>query len=969
MSTSEPELLDGRDTPVENRREGPVAAEEVISVVRALALEMHPHKTGTLEVTLDSSLELDIGLDSLGRVELLMRLEKAFDVHLPEQLLANAESPRDLMREIANASGRAPVAELPAEIRVAGLEKTSSLPLGATTLVEVLDWHVLTHPDRPHMIFLDEDNNENELTYGQLRQRAREVAHGLRERGVAPGDTVAIMLPTGLDFFYAFFGILIAGATPVPIYPPARLSQLEDHLRRQAGILANARVKVLATVPQAKQLARFLKAKVDELDHVETVTDLRQEFPEDTAWPVPKAGDLAFLQYTSGSTGNPKGVMLSHANLVANVRAMGVALKADSTDVFVSWLPLYHDMGLIGAWMGSLYHAVKLVVMSPLTFLARPDRWLWAIHRYGGTLSAAPNFAYELCQKRIEAGDIEGLDLSSWRVAANGAEPVIPDTMRAFAQRFEDYGFRYDSMKPVYGLAESSVGLAFPPFGREPIIDRVKRRAFTSGGEAVPAEVEDETALEFVACGWPLPGHEFRVVDDANRELPDRREGRFQFRGPSSTVGYFRNAEATASLFCDDWLDSGDYAYLHEGDVYLTGRAKDIIIKAGRNIYPQEIERAVGDIEGVRTGCVAVFGSLNEENGTERLVVMAETRSRDPSERLEIRRRIEEMTSSILGAPPDDVHMVDPQAVLKTSSGKIRRDANRIAYETGAASPARRAIWMQIVRLSLSTVIPESWRLARKLGDYAFAGLWWLHVGIAAVIVWPLISLVPGRWFGHGLVRLAGKYIFAMTFTTPKVKGLENMPDGAKVIVANHSSFIDPLILWAALPGDLAFAAKAELRQTWLTHAFVRHVGALFVERFETQRSVEDSARLYDALKAGRCVTVFPEGTFGRMPGLLPFRMGAFMVAAEARAPVVPVAIRGARGTLRDGSWFPRRMTLTVTVQPTITVDGSDWSAAIRLRDQVRVSMLEATGEPDLAHETTKYESLKHNKDSQNERI
>jgi acyl carrier protein len=954
--TEKPAVQDVNSGP----EKAPVTAEEVISITRGLCEEMHPHKAGTMEITLDSSLELDVGLDSLGRVELLMRLEKAFDVHLPEQMLSNAETPRDLMREVANASGRAPTVELPAEVRVAGLDRTSALPLGATTLVEVLDWHVLTHPDRPHMIFLDEDNRENELTYGELRQRAREVAQGLRERGVAPGDCVAIMLPTGLDFFYAFFGILIAGATPVPIYPPARLSQLEDHLRRQAGILANARVKVLATVPQAKQLARFLKAKVDELDHVETVDELRQEFPEDTAWPVPRSGDLAFLQYTSGSTGNPKGVMLTHANLVANVKAMGVALKADSTDVFVSWLPLYHDMGLIGAWMGSLYHAVKLVVMSPLTFLARPDRWLWAIHRYGGTLSAAPNFAYELCQKRIDAEDIEGLDLSSWRVAANGAEPVIPDTMRAFAERFEGYGFKYEAMKPVYGLAESSVGLAFPPFGREPIIDRVKRRAFTSGGEAVPTTEEDETALEFVACGWPLPGHEFRVVDDANRELPDRREGRLQFRGPSSTTGYFRNGEATAKLFFDDWLDSGDYAYLHGGDVFLTGRAKDIIIKAGRNIYPQEVERAVGDIEGVRTGCVAVFGSRDDVNGTERLVVMAETRTRDIKEREDIRRRIEETTSAILGAPPDDVSLVDPQAVLKTSSGKIRRDANRIAYETGAASPARRAIWMQIARLGLSTIIPETRRLVRTIGEYIFAGWWWLHVGIAALIGWPLISLIPSRHFGHGLVRLLGKYIFAMTWTSPKVTGLEHLPPGAKVIVTNHSSFIDPLILWAALPGDLAFAAKGELKKTWMTDFFVRHVGALYVDRFDTQRSVEDSARLYDALKAGRTIAVFPEGTFARMPGLLPFRMGAFMVAAEARVPVVTAAIRGARGTLRDHSWFPRRMTLSVTIKPAIEADGNDWSAAIRLRDETRAAMLEATGEPDLAHETSKYEALKH---------
>ncbi len=933
--------------------------QSVLEVTRALAVELHPHKSASLEVGLDSSLEGDLGFDSLGRVELLMRLERTFDVNLPEQLLANAESPRDLLREIDNAGGRRISSGEGMEVRVAGLDRTSALPSGATTLVEVLDWHVLTHPDRPHMVFLDEDGAEHELSHIELRDRARETAQGLRQRGIAPGDAVCIMLPTGLDFFYAFFGILIAGAVPVPIYPPARLSQLEDHLRRQAGILANARVKVLVTVPQAKPLARFLKAKVNELGYVETVDDLRESVPEGTAWPVLKAGDIAFLQYTSGSTGNPKGVMLSHANLIANVRAMGQALQADSTDVFVSWLPLYHDMGLIGAWMGSLYHAVKLVVMSPLTFLARPEKWLWAIHRYQGSISTAPNFAYELCQKRIAAEDIEGLDLTSWRVAANGAEPVIPTTMRAFADRFAEYGFEYEAMKPVYGLAESTVGLAFPPMGREPPIDRVDRDAFTKGGNAAPADDNDDNALEFVACGWPLPGHEFRVVDDAGRELPERREGRLQFRGPSSTTGYFRNPEATAKLFDGDWLDTGDYAYLLGGDVYLTGRAKDIIIKAGRNIYPQEIERAVGDVEGVRTGCVAVFGTTDEQSGTERLVVMAETRETDQQNRMAIRTEIEAAAGDILGMPPDDVALVMPQAVLKTSSGKIRRDANRIAYESGTVTPHRRAVWMQIARLGASSVVPEINRLLRAVVEHLFAGWWWLMVGICAVVVWPLVSLVPNHRFGQTLVRLGARFIFAMTGTTPKVHGLENLPDGAKVIVANHSSYMDPLVVFAAFGGDLAFAAKGELKSSWLTNSFVAHLGSLFVERFDTQRSVEDSARMLDALKSGRTLAVFPEGTFGRMPGLLPFRMGAFMVAAEARAPMVPVAIKGTRFTLREGSWFPRRTRLSLTVCPAVQPDGGDWSAAIRLRDSARQAMLAAGGDPDLAFETGQVEEVR----------
>jgi len=943
--------------------------DRLLDITRDLALEMHPHKAGALDVTLDSTLESDIGLDSLGRVELLLRLEKGFAVHLPEQLLANAETPRDLLRGI-EAGVQAPVEDAPsgtrAEVRIDGLERSSALPLGAVTLVDVLEWHVLTHPDRPHIVFLDEDDREHEVTYLELRSRAREVAQGLRQRGVASGEAVAIMLPTCVEFFEAFFGILIAGAVPVPIYPPARLSQLEDHLRRQAGILANARVKVLVTVPQAKPLARFLKAKVAELGHVETVADLREVVPEDTAWPVLKTNDIAFLQYTSGSTGNPKGVMLSHANLLANVRAMGQALQADSTDVFVSWLPLYHDMGLIGAWMGSLYHAIKLVVMSPLTFLARPEKWLWAIHRYRGSISAAPNFAYELCQKRIKDVDIEGLDLSSWRVAANGAEPVIPGTMRAFAERFGGCGFEYEAMKPVYGLAESSVGLAFPPMGREPPVDRVRRDRFTRGGEAVLCDESDDNALEFVACGQPLPGHEMRVVDDAGRELPDRREGRLQFRGPSSTGGYFRNAEATGALFDGDWLDTGDFAYLVNGDVYLTGRAKDIIIKAGRNIYPQEIERAVGDIEGVRTGCVAVFGSTDKASGTERLVVMAETREQEPEARAELRQRIEQVAGDILGEPPDDVALVEPQAVLKTSSGKIRRDANRVAYETGAVSPARRAVWMQIARLGLSSIGPELRRIVRTVGEYLYAGWWWLVVATTVGVVWPLVTLIPARRFGQFMVKAASKWILFAATTPPKITGLEHLAPGPKVIVVNHSSYIDPLLGFAALPGDVAFAAKGELRKSFLTRYFVAHVGALFVERFDTQRSVEDSSRLLDALRAGRTVGVFPEGTFVRMPGLLPFRMGAFSVAAEARVPVVPVVLKGSRAMLREGSWFPRRATLSVTIcapissaGPLLSSGGNDWSAAISLRDNVRQAMLAASGEPDLAFETGRVTRLR----------
>ena len=440
------------------------------------------------------------------------------------------------------------------------------------------------------------------------------------------------MLPTDAAFFEVFFGVLYAGGVPVPVYPPFRRAQVEEHLRRQAGILRNAVASFLIVTPELRNVGSLLFGLAEDLRHVETVDSLKQAGSIDR--PVPAGPQtVALMQYTSGSTGDPKGVVLTHANLLANIRAMGEVLEANSSDVFVSWLPLYHDMGLIGAWLGSLHYGALAVIMPPLTFLADPGRWLRAMGRYRATLSAAPNFAFELCCKNVRDEDIAGLDLSSLKMVVNGAESVSPSTITRFTQQFAKYGFRPEMMGPVYGLAENSVGLAFPPLGRAPIVDRVQRIALSRDGLAIPAIPSDHTALEFVACGQPIPRHEVRIVDEASRELPERTEGRLQFRGPSATGGYFRNEEKNRTLFDGDWLESGDRAYVANGDVHITGRIKDMIIKAGRHIYPHEIEELVGGIEGVRKGCVVAFPSVGQGRGTERLVLLVETRVTDDDRR------------------------------------------------------------------------------------------------------------------------------------------------------------------------------------------------------------------------------------------------------------------------------------------------------------------------------------------------
>jgi 1-acyl-sn-glycerol-3-phosphate acyltransferase len=927
-----------------------VSPEALLELVQELAQEIHPRrKQRDGRPTLDASLEKDLGLDSLGRAELLIRLERAFGLSLPDQLLASAETPRDLLRSLMTASPERQGPVVAGEMALESEGDGDEAPHGARSLLAVLDWHVQRHPERRHIAYDAGDGRVEELTYAQLQWRARAVATGLIDQGLEPGDAVGIMLPTELDYFTAFLGVQLAGGIPVPLYPPVRRSQIEDHLRRQAAILRTALVKVLITFAEVRPLARLLRTQVPSLHRVVTVAELEQE-PPAVHLPTVSANDIAFLQFTSGSTGDPKGVVLTHANLLANLRAAGRALDLTSADRVVSWLPLYHDMGLIGAWMGSLYFAMPLSLMSPLTFLVRPSSWLWAVHWARGTASAAPNFAYELCLKKVADDEIEGLDLSSWRLALNGAESVSPETVGRFIERFSAYGFKTGAMLPVYGLAESSVALAFPPTGRGPVIDRVVREPFQRTGRAEPAAADDETPLRFVSCGPPLGGHEIRVVDSTGREARERQEGRVEFRGPSTTSGYYRNPEATRRLFRGDWLDSGDLGYLAAGELYVTGRAKDVIIRAGRNIYPHEVEEMVGALEGVRKGCVAVFASADTRSGTERMVVMAETREEEAEELEALRERIAAAALDLTGVPVDEVVLAPPRTVRKTSSGKIRRAASRELYEQGKTGKGSSALWWQITRLAWSGLLPQLARARRATGDTLYAGYVWLVVVVAASPAWLGVVALPTLGLRRRYARAMARFLARATGTPLEVAGLELLAgDTPAVLATNHSSYGDAFALVGALPPKVAYVVKSELRRNPFAYLLLSRLGALFVERFDAEKGVEDTREALAAVERGESLVVFPEGTLQRAPGLMPFKMGAFVVAAEAGVPVVPMALRGTRSILRGGEWFPRRGAVKVTICPAIAPRGSDWSAALELREQVREQVLLHCGEPDLA--------------------
>jgi 1-acyl-sn-glycerol-3-phosphate acyltransferase len=927
--------------------------DEVLRVVRSLWAELHRAEPSPQSVSLQSALDRDLGFDSLARVELLLRLEQQLGVHLPESTLATAETVADLLRAAASAaplSGSSARGAAPAAVPALAPRPRLSVPSHAATLVQVLESRVQSSPTATHAVLLGEGPPEI-LTYARLQRGAQTVAGALATAGVQPGATVALMLPTSSGYLQCFLGVLLAGAIPVPVYPPTRPSQLEDHIQRHAGILRNAGADTLVTFREARAAGRLLRAQVPTLRKVLSIAELLQGEPLVATPKAPAADSIAMLQYTSGSTGAPKGVVLTHANLLANIRAMGTAVRASDADVFVSWLPLYHDMGLIGAWLGSLYYGCLFVVMPPTSFLVRPVRWLRAIHDYRATLSAAPNFGYELCARRLTDAELQGLDLSSWRVAFNGAEPVSADTLERFTRRLAPYGFAPATMTPVYGLAEAAVGVTFPPLGRGPITDCVDRSEMMRAGRALPAATDHPQALRFVSCGRSLPGYELRLSGAGGEEVPERMEGTVQFRGPSATAGYYRNPGATARLFHGQWLDTGDRGYLAGGELYVTGRVKDMIIRRGQHIYPDDVERAVGELEGVRKGCVVAFGGSEPATASEKLIVLAETHYTDPAARTQLTTRINQRVVDSLGEPPEEILLAPPHTVLKTSSGKLRRAATRAAYEDGSLGRARAGAGLQMLRLTIHAAPPELQRVAQSAARLAY-GLW---AGLLVLLFFLGICL-PGllrrdrRRIWHLNHRAAGWLIRALRipFSASWETGVDlSVPH---VIVANHCSYVDSIFIGALLPEPHRFVAKTELQRVPVLSAWLRRLGTIFIERFEPTRSAAEAPRLQQELAQGESLVMFPEGTFTREAGLRPFHLGAFEVAAAAGVPVIPLTLRGTRSVLRDGQWLLRRAPVSAVVGPPLAAAPADdpFARAVHLRDMAREQIRAHCGESDL---------------------
>lgn len=913
---------------------------QVLSLLRQFLTESGSERAARA-VSLDASLERDLGIGSLEKAEVFHRIEKSFDIRLPDSLMVEAREVKDLIKAVQAAKPK--ISVLPHE-KVTALEAKQTDPSKAKTLVEVLQLYAEEEPKRPHIYLQDENGHEEILRYGQLYEMAKRTAQGFINRGLKPGETVAIMLPTSFDFFYAFYGTLLAGGIPVPIYPPFRADQIEEYAKREALILRNAGVRLLITFRRAETLSKLLQAFIPSLIAVTTIEDIMAEGSK-LSDIVVEAEDPALIQYTSGSTGNPKGVLLSHANLIANMKAYGAGVNIQPTDVGVSWLPLYHDMGLIGAWLGSLYHGIPLTLLSPLSFLSRPERWLWAIHYHRATLSAAPNFAYELCIKKIEDADIEGLDLSSWRLALNGAEMIYPKTMEKFAERFARYGFKKTAFCPVYGLAECSLALSFPAMGQLFRVDKIQRGPFEKEGLAVPVVTEEKNHQAFIACGKPLSQHEVRIVDDKDNIVPERKVGSIQFRGPSAMQGYYRNPEATQAIYHEGWWETGDLGYWAEEELFITGRKKDLIIKAGRNYYPAEIEEISSQAEGIRKGCVAAFGVHDEALGTEKLIVVAETIEKDEQAFEKIRAQVVDKIVSQLGIPPDEVVLVPPHTIPKTSSGKLRRSSCKQNYLSNKLSYRQKSSRTQIAKLFFQSrwKKTKNWlpRLYKILFN-VYSGIIILPMGLS---VWFLVA-ISSQEKATKIFHVWCRWILRLLFCPLAVKDRQHLTAQKPMIfIANHTSYIDIIALSAILPTNMIFIAKKELLDTPVFKTFVKKSNHLVVDRLDFSKSQSDLDKIKKVLANNQSIVIFPEGTFSYATGVRPFKLGAFKVAAEMNVPICPIAIQGARKILRAGSFLLQPNAIKITVFKPIEPAQNNWDELVRLRELTRAMIAQHSGE------------------------
>jgi len=533
----------------------------------------------------------------------------------------------------------------------------------------------LSGKKEPGVHFANASGSLRHLTSDQLIMQARRFAGGLRKLGVKEGEPVILVMTEPESAITAILGCMIAQCPPTPVYPPMNLRAVSGFLNFLKHVAARSLSTFIVADPQPYRILGNVPKNSPPIRGVAQFSDVLMnaqvaDFPQT----VP---DVAFLQFTSGSTSVPKGVMVQHSGLAANLEMIRKASHMDRNSCVVTWLPVYHDMGLIGTVLNAITLPCKLIVIPPVVFLKRPRLWLEFITHLRGTHTAAPNFAFGLCVRRIP--DRNGIDLASMTTFICGAEPVLPKTMEDFVNHFSAFGLSPGALVPAYGLAEATLAVTFTPHLRGLKTDRVDLETLTAGRTAIRLD-DNARTVRVASCGLPMPGLSVRITSENGKLEPERKIGEIQVSGPSVTPGYIGDEVATReSRTSDGWLKTGDLGYVADGELYVCGRIKDVIIVSGKNYHAHDLESAAAEVAGVRIGNVVAFSSRNETG--ESLVVIAETRDEQRSH--DLGKQIRNHLASTLGISPDHVVVVPPATLPKTSSGKLKRLETKALYEKG----------------------------------------------------------------------------------------------------------------------------------------------------------------------------------------------------------------------------------------------------------------------------------------------
>jgi acyl-CoA synthetase (AMP-forming)/AMP-acid ligase II len=518
---------------------------------------------------------------------------------------------------------------------------------------------------------------DSPVTRAQLLSGAQGFAAALSQNGIKPGEVVVLILQHGEELLYSYFGAVIHGA--IPSIMPFLTEKLSPE-RYRADLSALVSITKPAAIVTYAEFEKEVRSTLQDGDSVRKVIVAESVSPREidaSTWPglARQPDEVVLLQHSSGTTGLQKGVALSHQAVFNQLDVYSETLGLNDDDVIVSWLPLYHDMGLIAGFLMPLLYGIPLVLMSPFDWVRAPYRLMQSVSQYKGTLSWLPNFAYNFCAQKIRDRHLEGVDLSTWRAIINCSEPVRYESHQAFYEKFKAFGLRENALHSSYAMAENVFAVTQSTLAGRPRVERIEREAFMS--ERLVRESSAENAMTIMASGVPLPNVQIKIVDEHGAQLPERVIGEIALKSNCMLNGYYNRPDLTEKAFSDGWYMTGDFGFLSSGELFVSGRKKDMLIVGGKNVYPQDLELLTYEVPGIHAGRSVAFGIFDDEQGTEEVVIIAEADTEDTAEQQNLADAVRQYVTKNSAIALRHVKVVGPKWIIKTSSGKTARTANK----------------------------------------------------------------------------------------------------------------------------------------------------------------------------------------------------------------------------------------------------------------------------------------------------